>query len=293
MLVRTLSTLTAALAFGLVTACATETVPPPPATSAASPAPVQVDFGDLEKQFDARLGVYAIDTGTGREITSRADERFAYCSTIKVPLAGSLLRRGADLNEVLRYTSADVVANSPTTKDRTSVTVREAVEAALTQSDNTAANLMYRELGGPATVGDVLREIGDTTTHVDRTETDLNSAVPGDIRDTSTPRALATTLRAFVLGDALPADERDLLTGIMRRNTTGAETIRAGVPSDWTVADKTGSGSYGTRNDIGVLWPPSGAPIVIAVLTSRATEDAAYQNALLAQATARVVEALR
>ncbi|MDQ0383118.1 class A beta-lactamase [Amycolatopsis thermophila] len=292
MIVRSLQALTAVLAFGLVAACAAETSPPPPATSVSVAAP-RVDFADLEAKYDARLGLYALDTGTGREIGFRADERFAYCSTIKVPLVGALLRRGDDLNEVLTYSGADVVDNSPYTKDRTSVTLREAVESALTQSDNTAANLMYRELGGPSALGAVLREIGDTTTHADRTETDLNTAVPGDIRDTTTPRAMAATLRTLVLGDALPADKRDLLAGIMRGNTTGNATIRAGVPSGWSVADKTGSGSYGTRNDIAVVWPPSGAPIVIAVLTSRATEDAGPQNPLLAEATARAVGALR
>nr|WP_308431340.1 class A beta-lactamase [Amycolatopsis deserti] len=277
------------LVFGLAGACAAA---PPPTTSTAAPVP-QVSFADLESRFDARLGLYAIDTGTGREIAHRADERFNYASAIKSLLAGAVLRRDVDLDKVLTYTDADVQPNSPITKDRRSVTVREAAEAALLQSDNTAANLLFAEVGGPAGLAAVLRETGDTTTHPDRLEVELNSAIPGDIRDTSTPRAMAGSLRAFLLGEALPADKRDLLVGIMRRNRTGAELIRAGVPSEWQVADKTGTGDYGTRNDIAVIWPPTGAPIVLAVMSSRDTADASYDNRLLAEATSRVVDALR
>ncbi|MEV5303429.1 class A beta-lactamase [Amycolatopsis methanolica] len=292
MLVRTLRAVVVLLVFGLVGACATEPPPPPPAASTAAPAP-RVDFADLEARFDARLGVYAIDTGTGREIAHRADERFNYASAIKSLLAGAVLRRNVDLDKVVAYTDADVQPNSPVTKDRRSVTVREAAEAALLQSDNTAANLLFAEVGGPAGLAAVLRDIGDTTTHPDRLEVELNSAIPGDVRDTSTPRAMAGSLRAFLLGEALPADKRDLLAGIMRRNKTGTELIRAGVPSEWPVADKTGTGDYGTRNDIGVIWPPGRTPIVLALMSSRATADASYDNKLLAEATSRVMNALR
>ncbi|WP_116109618.1 class A beta-lactamase [Amycolatopsis ruanii] len=291
MVVRTLRAVVVLLVFGLVGACAAAPPPPPPASPAAQVP--QVSFADLESRFDSRLGVYAIDTGTGREIAHRADERFNYASAIKSLLAGAVLRRNVDLDKVVTYTDADIQPNSPITKDRRSVTVCEAAEAALLQSDNTAANLLFAELGGPAGLAAVLREIGDTTTHPDRLEVELNSAIPGDIRDTSTPRAMAGSLRAFLLGDALPADKRDLLVGIMRRNRTGAELIRAGVPSEWPVADKTGTGDYGTRNDIGVIWPPTGAPIVLALMSSRGTPDAEHDNKLLAEAASRVVDALR
>jgi len=294
MMVRSLRALAAALALGLASACSGEAAAPPPAAAdvAAPAAATAVDFADLESAFDARLGLYAVDTGTGREVAFRAEERFAYCSTIKVPLVASLLRRGDDLDTVLTYTPGDVVPNSPVTADRTSVTLRQAAEAALTLSDNTAANLMFRELGGPEALSGFLRSIGDATTHPDRIETDLNSAVPGDIRDTTTPRAMASTLRALALGDVLPAAQRDLLTGIMRSSTTGTDLVRAGVPADWGVADKTGAGMYGTRNDIAVVWPPGRAPIVIAALTSRTTEDADYVEELVARATERAVAAL-
>ncbi|WP_229373144.1 class A beta-lactamase [Umezawaea beigongshangensis] len=267
--------------------------PVPAGNSAADPA---ADFAELERTFDARLGVYAIDTATGREVAHRDGERFAYASTHKALSAAAVLRRNTlpEMEEVVRYTAADLVDYSPVTEKHveTGMTLREVADAAIRFSDNTAANLLFRELGGPAALGEALREIGDTTTHVDRLEPELNEALPGDVRDTSTPRALATSLRAVAVDDALPAEKREVLVDLMRRNTTGDKTIRAGVPDGWVVGDKTGSASYGTRNDIAVVWPPDRAPIVLAVLSSRATADAARDDVLLARATEVVVEVL-
>jgi beta-lactamase class A len=299
-------TLAAALAAVALTACTAtaepSTAPPSSAatstaTSTAAPADAfTADFAELERAFDARLGVYAIDTATGREIGHRDGERFAYASTHKALSTAAVLQRNTlpEMEEVVRYTAADLVEYSPVTEQHveTGMTLREVADAAIRFSDNTAANLLFRELGGPAALGEALREIGDTTTHVDRLEPELNEAVPGDVRDTSTPRALATSLRAFAVDDALPAEKREVLVDLMRRNTTGDKTIRAGVPDGWVVGDKTGSASYGTRNDIAVVWPPDRAPIVLAVLSSRATADAARDDTLLARATEVVVEAL-
>ena len=162
--------------------------------------------------------------------------------------------------------------------------VRDLIAAALRYSDNTAAN--RERIGGPHAVQAGLRRLGDTTTHVDRTEPSLNEATPADIRDTSTPRVLATDLRRFVLGDALPGSRRKLLTGWLVTNTTGGPYIRAGVPSGWKVGDKTGNGGYGTRNDIAIAWPPGGgAPVDIAIQSDRGVKDAASDDALIADAT--------
>jgi beta-lactamase class A len=243
-------------------------------------------FSALEKQYDARLGVYALDTGTGRTVTYRADERFAFASTSKVLLAGSLLRTGHNLDKLVHYTKDDLVSYSPITEQHvdTGMTLREICDAALRYSDNTAANLLFRELGGPAAVQHQVRWLGDRTTNLNRNEPTLNEATPGDVRDTSTPRALATDLRAFTLGHALSPAKQHVLTDWMVRNTTGATLIQAGVPADWKVGDKTGSGGYGTRNDIAVIWPPGRAPIVMAIMSSRATADAKYDDALIAAA---------
>ncbi|MET8998771.1 class A beta-lactamase [Amycolatopsis sp. NPDC004169] len=281
----------AALLLVPLAACTAET-PQPTTTSAPQP-----DFAPLERSFDARLGVYAVDTGSGREITHRPDERFGYASTHKAFSAAAVLQRtGLDgLTKHLTYTRADLQPNSPVTEKHvtTGLSLREAIDAALRYSDNTAANLLFRELGGPAGLAAALRGAGDTTTHVDRIEPGLNDLAPGDVRDTSTPRAMAGSLRAFALGPALPPEKQTVLTDIMRANTTGAALIRAGAPAGWAVADKTGTGSYATRNDIAVVWPPGRAPIVLVVLSSRRDKDAEHDDRLIAQAAKLALDAFR
>ncbi|MGA5065256.1 class A beta-lactamase [Streptomyces exfoliatus] len=256
----------------------------PPADSRTARA-----FGELERRFEARLGVYALDTGSGRTVTHRPDERFAYASTCKALLAGAVLSRNSlrQIDRLVRYGRDDLISNSPITERHiaTGLTLRELCDAAVRYSDNAAANLLFRELGGPQGLQDALRALGDNVTRCDRYEIALSDAVPGDLRDTSTPRALADDLRTYVLGTALPADKRAVLTDWLKRNTTGDHTIRAGTPDGWQVGDKTGSGGYGTRNDIAIIWPPDAAPIALAVLSRRDTEDAKRDDALIARAT--------
>ncbi|MFJ3145082.1 class A beta-lactamase [Streptomyces halstedii] len=281
-----------------------DTAPPAPGASAtASPGtrattPETAEaFEKLEGEFDARLGVYAVDTGTGREVTHRADERFAYASTFKALAAGAVLRtyKVSGMDRVITYSEDDLVPNSPVTEKHvgTGMTLDALCDAAVRHSDNTAANLLLDRLGGPKGLGALLAGLGDDVTRMERREPELSSWVPGSTRDTTTPRAFAGNLRAFVLGDVLGDAERARLTRWLRTNTTGDEVIRAGVPDDWTVGDKTGTGAgYGIRNDIAVLWPPGRAPVVVAVLSNRDGEDDAYDNRLLAKAAAVVVRAL-
>jgi beta-lactamase class A len=173
------------------------------------------------------------------------------------------------------------------------MTLAELCDAAVRSSDNTAFDLLLRELGGPEGLDAALEAVGDDVTQVSRTEPELNSAVPGDPRDTTTPRALATTLRTYAVdGAGIAGEDREQLADWLRRNTTGDALVRAGVPDDWTVGDKTGSGAYGTRNDVAVLTPPGRAPIVLAVMSSRAAQDADHDDALIAGAAAVVAAAL-
>ena len=191
-------------------------------------------------------------------------------------------------------TNGDLAAaSSPVTEQRVggAMTLAELCDAAVRYSDNTALNLLLRELGGPAGLDAALERVGDRVTQVSRTEPELNSAVPGDPRDTTTPRALATSLRAYAVDGAdTDADDRDLLADLLRRNTTGDALVRAGVPDDWVVGDKTGTAAYGTRNDVAVVTPPGRPPIVVAVMSSRTAQDAERDDALIASA-ARVVAA--
>lgn len=254
-------------------------------------------FAQLEKKFDARLGVYAIDTGTNKTITYRPDERFAYASTYKALAAGAVLQQYsmAQLDEVIHYSKDDLVSYSPITEQHidTGMSLKEICEAAIRYSDNTAGNLLFHKLGGPSGFEESLRQIGDHVTIANRFETELNEAIPGDLRDTSTPRALATSLKAFTLSDLLPAKKRVILTDWMKGNTTGDKLIRAGAPKGWEVGDKSGAGSYGTRNDIAIVWPPNREPIIIAILSSRDTKDAAYNDELIARAAKLVFKALK
>lgn len=250
----------------------------------------------LESGFGGRIGVSAIDTGSGRRILHRADERFALCSTFKVVLVSAVLARATGdarlLSSVIRYTRHDLVSYSPVTEKNlaTGMTVAALCAAAIQYSDNTAANLLIRLIGDPAAVTAYARSIGDASFRLDRLETELNEAVPGDERDTTTPAAMADTLRRVTLGDGLDPSGREQLVTWMLGNTTGETRIRAGVPAGWRVADKTGSGDYGTANDVAVLYSPSRQPVVLTVYTTRPDKDAKYDNATLA-AVARIVTA--
>ncbi|MFF1276110.1 class A beta-lactamase [Streptomyces marokkonensis] len=271
--------------------------PSSPSSSRGAPAPVDPpSLAELEREYGARLGVYAVATGTGATVIHRADERFAFCSVFKTLAAAAVLDRGprARLDERVTYTRADLAAHSPVTERHadTGMTLRRLCDAAVRHSDNTAANLLLREVGGPRAVTAYLRGLGDSVSRLDHYEPELNRNPPGDPRDTTTPRAVAADYRALVLGDALPAAERTTLTDWLVRSTTGGRRIRAGVPRGWTVGDKTGTGSWGRANDVAVLWPGRGAPLVMAVMTDRPGRDAAPSDALIAEAARRVLGVL-
>lgn len=294
---------TVALVLALLNGCASGPTPTPSppssvSASAATPAPdVTAEFERLESGFDARLGVYAVEIGTGRAVEYRADERFPYASTFKALAAGAVLAATstAELDEVLHYGIDDLVVHSPIAEQHvdSGMTLREVADAAVRYSDNTAGNLLLARLGGPAGFAQALRGLGDKVTEPARWEPDLNGYTPGDSRDTSTPRALATTLAAYVVGDALSTEDRAVLVDWMVGNTTGDGLIRAGVPDDWRVGDKTGTTRYGTRNDIAVIWPThAAAPIVLAVLSGRDQIDAQHDDALIASAAEVVMSVL-
>ncbi|WP_085994163.1 class A beta-lactamase [Oceanobacillus senegalensis] len=253
-------------------------------------------FRQLEDEYDARLGIYALDTGTNQTVKHREDERFAYGSTHKALSVGVLLQQNNlnELDQTITFTYDDLVNYNPITEKHvdTGMTLREISDAAIRHSDNTAANLILEQIGGPEGFKEALRKIGDDVTNPERIEPELNEVEPGETQDTSTPEALATSLQAFTTGDALPSEKQDLLIDWLKRNTTGDALIRAGVPEGWEVGDKTGSASYGTRNDIAIIWPPNGDPIFLAVLSSRDQKDAESDDELIEKATEEVFNIL-
>ncbi|MEU2185048.1 class A beta-lactamase [Streptomyces thermolilacinus] len=256
----------------------------------------------LELTHDARLGAFAYDTGTGRTVAYRADERFPMASLFKTIAVAAVLRDldrdGEVLARRVRYTAQYVEDSgySPVTEQPENVangmTVAELCDATITRSDNTAGNLLLRELGGPTSVTRFCRSIGDDVTRLDRWEPELNSAEPWRITDTTTPRAIGRTYGRLVLGDVLPAHDRERLTRWMLANQTSGERFRKGLPQDWLLADKTGGGGYGGNNNVGVAWPPGRPPVVLAVQTTRFTPDATADNELVAEAARLLAEAM-
>lgn len=254
-------------------------------------------FAQLENEFDAQLGVYAINTETNQTVEYQPNERFAYASTFKTLAAAILLKQNSleDLEKVVTYTKDDLVTHSPITEKHvdSGMTLLEASEAAIRKSDNTAANLLLEAIGGPDNFEQDLRDIGDDITQSERYETELNEFKPENKRDTSTPKAMATNLKKVILSDFLPDDKRELLIDWMTGNEAGDSLIRAGAPEGWTVIDKSGAGTYGTRNDIAVVKPPNKEPIVIAIMSRHDTENAEYDDALIAKAAKITLDAFK
>ncbi|KWC88540.1 class A beta-lactamase [Burkholderia cepacia] len=288
-----------------VTACASRRAAAPDEASAAAaaaaaavaPAAAGQMLAELESSVGGRLGVCAIDAASGRVIAHRADERFPFCSTFKAMLSAAVLaqsvERPALLQQRVTYTRADLVNYSPVSEKHVGegMTVAALCEAAIQYSDNSAANLLMKLLGGPSAVTAYARSIGDDTFRLDRLETELNTALPGDLRDTTTPAAMAASMRVLMVGDALPAAQRAQLVAWMRGNKVGDKRLRAGVPAGWTVGDKTGTGDYGTTNDAGVVWSPSRAPIAVAVYYTQARADARAKDDVIASVARIVVQA--
>ena len=242
-------------------------------------APAGADAGplaDIEASVGGRVGVFAVDTGSNRTLAHRADELFAMCSTFKWLLAAAILaqvdRGRLSLDERIPYGPADVLDYAPVCRAHVAegaMTVDALAAAAVTLSDNTAANLLLPRVGGPAGLTAFARANGDTVTRLDRTEPSLNSNLPGDPRDTTSPRAMVGLMRRLLCdGDALTTASRDRLLGWLRACQTCAHRLRAGLPPTWVVGDKTGSGSSNAVNDVAIALPPGRAPVLIACYTS-------------------------
>lgn len=249
----------------------------------ATPPAVSERIAALEDRHGARIGVSATDLRTGNSVAHRADQRFALCSTFKTYAATRVLQladTGAlDLDAPVPVLPEEIVVYSPITEQSagSALSLRELCAAALMHSDNTAGNLLLRAIGGPAEVTALARSVGDTTTRLDRWEPELNTALPGDPRDTTTPAGLATGYRTVLTGgaltgEALPGPARDQLLDWMRANVTSGTRFRAGLPPGWTSADKTGGGDYGSTNNAGLLIGPGGEQVVAVVLARSRTD---------------------
>lgn len=245
-----------------------------PHARAASPASYPA-LAELERAAGGRLGVAMLDTASGRIAGHRLEERFGLCSMFKLPLAAVILREADQgrlaLDRRVPYGKADMLSHAPVTERhlaRGHMTVAELAEAAQLTSDNPAANLLLKLIDGPAGLTARLRELGDATTRVDRFEPEMNHVPPGEVRDTSTPAAMAALVQRIALGDALKPATRERLVGWMEKTETGRARLRAGFPQGWRAGDKTGSfwdeQMPGKVNDVAICWPPGRAPLIVA-----------------------------
>jgi beta-lactamase class A len=243
----------------------------------------------LERRHGGRLGVAILDTGTGRQWGHRAEERFLMCSTFKLLAVAAVLARvdrGTEhLDRRIVFDESVLLAYAPVTREhagKPGMTLASLCEAAITLSDNTAANLLLSSVGGPGAVTSYVRELGDSITRLDRIEPDLNVGSPGDVRDTTTPHAMVLTMHKLLIGSVLSSDSRSRLLGWLRGCSTGAEKLRAGLPAEWQVGDKTGSGSHGETNDVAIIWPPGRKPLLVTSYLAASNGDASQRSAVLA-----------
>ncbi|WP_049560700.1 class A beta-lactamase [Nonomuraea sp. SBT364] len=293
----------AVLALSLLAAGAA-TAAPATAASAVHLAPgasAKKELRALEASFRGRIGAYAVDTATGKTVAYRSGERFPLLSTFKAILCGAVLHKARTsepglMDKVLRWTSDDLVAHSPVTEKhvKDGLTVAALCEATITTSDNTAANVLLKEIGGPGAVTRYFRTLKDPISRLDRTEPTLNDWAPKEKRDTTTPAAAARDLRALTAGSALHAKDRERLNAWLIANQTGDARIRAGLPRTWRIGDKTGTnGSRGLANDIAVVWPAkASAPIIMAIYTNRADPADAVDDKIIAGTATILARAL-
>lgn len=235
----------------------------------ASGPSIQTYLGELEAAAQGRLGVAILDTATGQTHGYRADERFMMLSSFKL-LASALVLHRVDagresLQRRMAYTVRDLIPWSPVTQqhvDKGSMSLAQLCEATITTSDNTAANLILSSYGGPAALTAYARQLGDGITRLDRTEPGLNMPTPDGLMDTTTPRAMLGTLHKLLVGEALSVSSRSLLLQWLGANTTGGQRLKAGLPADWRIGDKTGTNKT-DANDIAIVWPPQRAPVLV------------------------------
>jgi beta-lactamase class A len=252
----------------------------------------------IETESGGRLGVAVLETASGSLTGHRSDERFPMCSTFKALTAAAILVKvdagKEQLTRRIPIEQKDILSYAPVTKQHVGqdMSVAELCDAMVTLSDNSAANILLASMDGPSSVTNLARSLGDDITRLDRIEPDLNEATPGDIRDTTTPAAMAKNLKALAAGNVLSAASRAQLIAWLVGCKTGDAKIRAGLPKSWHIGDKTGSGDHGSSNDIAVIWPDDRPPLIVASYLTETTAPDDKRNATHAAVGRAVAAAL-
>ncbi|HEY2465363.1 MAG TPA: class A beta-lactamase [Steroidobacteraceae bacterium] len=260
----------------------------------ASPALAQrapiTALADYERDSGGHIGVYAKNLRTGAEVSWRAHERFVMCSSFKASLAACVLARvdrgQARMDDSIAYGAADLMEWAPAAKQnlgKGAMSVAAMCEAAVELSDNTCANALLARFGGPSAITAFWRSIGDTVSRLDHNEPELNRTPLGRPEDTTTPAAMAGTLQRLVLGNVLSPNSREHLTNWMLGCKTGDNRLRAGLPNDWRVGDKTGNNGKDASGDIAVTWDTRGEPMVICAYTRGGTPTPRQVDDVFAQ----------
>ena len=258
-------------------------------------------FADLEKQHaGSRIGVAAIDLSTNRRVEYRAEERFLMCSTFKVLAVAAVLKRvdgkKEKLDRFVTYGEAQLLDYAPVTRAHVKeggMSLEALCAAAISQSDNTAANLLLETIGGPNGWTEFARALGDESSRLDRMEPELNNAAPGDDRDTTTPAAMGKDLQRLLTSNVLSKESRTRLEGWMVGNETGSKMVRASVPKDWRVGDKTGRSGKGASNDIAIVRPPTGGPFFLAIYVDDPNGSPEARDNLVAEVAKGAIEQLK
>ena len=254
-------------------------------------------LAEIEAREGGRLGVFVRDTGTGATIEHRSDERFPMCSTFKLLTAAAALKRvdeGAErLDRKIAYGPSDLLEYAPIANAHVAeggMTVADLCAAAIDWSDNTAGNLVLQSIGGPAGFTQFARSLGDNVTRLDRNEPTLNESLPGDERDTTSPRAMAATMQKVLVGDALSDASRSQLQMWLIGDKVGDKRLRAGLPPSWRIGDKTGTGDRGSTNAVAIIWPPGRAPLIATVYYTGSSASVDARNAVHKEIGALIAE---
>jgi beta-lactamase class A len=284
-------------AFGLVS---TGIVSAALSPAQAKPLPLTHAFAALESRYGGKLGVAALDTSSEGRISHNATERFPMCSAHKLLTAAAVLamvdQGTLTLDQTVPYGKADILDYAPITKKNVSagfMTVGALCAAAIEWSDNTAENLLLGLIGGPPGWTHYARSIGDTTSRLDRIEPDLNTAIPGDPRDTTTPNAMVASLNAVLLGTKLSKASRTTLQTWLLDSQIDQHLMHAGLPSNSRIGDKSGSGAYGTRNDVGIIFPPNSKPIIATVFYTGSLEPLVARETVIANVGRLIAQTFR
>jgi len=242
----------------------------------------------VEQKLGARVGVSVFDIGANESWNYNGDDKFPLMSTFKALACAKLLAdvekgiQSFDTSMVIKESS--LIAWSPVAEKRIGekMNLKQACSAAMLMSDNTATNIVLTGIKGPKALTQFMRSMGDNVTRLDRIEPDLNEALDGDERDTTTPNAMVKSLHKLLFGDVLSHDSKQQLKQWMIDNKVTGSLLRSVLPKNWSIADRSGSGGFGSRGITAVVWSEQHAPIIISIYLTQTSASFAQRNKAIA-----------